>query len=289
MQLGERLSDTLDCVANCNQRFRLVLERGGELEIEMQVSVQGEGELMRLILEGTAAGVMARRSTLADPRPLVIRQVVQPGVYFVLVQGVGESIPFAIAATLNASEDVPVAGRPAAPVVAAGLPPGPAIPERVKSERGLGSEAAWDPTVDFKVYRSFAFAPIEQGGVGTPMEEPYHRRIRRALATELELKGFARAELDTADLLIGFGVGNSTRTWFGMVHPAWFDRWADAGAHVGPHVYSRGTLSIDIVDPRAQRLIWHSWSSQGLEPGTDELDVIQRAAADVLAKFPPAP
>jgi hypothetical protein len=243
---------------------------------------------MRLILETPAAGVLVRRSSLADPLPLVIRQTVQPGVYFVLVQGVGQSIPFQIAATLTPSE-----GGDPAPRVAGGAsegssaPPDLEVPERIASAKGLKSEAAWDPKADFTSYRTFAFAPVEQGGVGQPMEEPHHRRIRRALTAELERKGFAAAEFDAADLWIGFGVGNSTRTWFGLMHPVWFDRWTDDGAHVGAHVYSRGTLSVDIVDPEAQRLIWHSWSSQGLEPATEELDVIQRAAADALAMFPP--
>ena len=69
-----------------------------------------------------------------------------------------------------------------------------------------------------------------------------------------------------------------------------YDRYAlrDMGA---VEVAPRGTLSLDIIETRTGRLVWHAWTTRGLSRvvPSDETrsEVLRVAVTEALAKFPP--
>jgi hypothetical protein len=154
----------------------------------------------------------------------------------------------------------------------------------------MRGEAAYDPGVDFGRLETFGFVkrPKPQPGVaGQPMEQPVERQLRRAIAFDLEQKGFVRADPQEADFLVGIGIGSQTAAWYQRAMPSYFDDWGSRGRSVGMHTYSQRALIIDILDPRAKTLVWHGWSSRGVPPQRIRDEVINEIVAEVLEKFPP--
>lgn len=286
LQLGERLSDTLECAtAVCVRRFRIVVPEPGQLTIGARTNIENENELFSMTLESTHSGVLGSKTTDTDPGPLLLVTAdATPGTYFLLIRGAGGRIPFTVGSRLE---------RGGVPVAAAA--PNPDIevskPDLRKLEGGgARGGAAYDPGVDFGAFKTFAFVkrPKPQPGqAGQPMEEPVERQLRRTIAFDLERKAFIRGEPDTADFLIGVGIGSSTAAWYSRGLPYYFDTWEAGGHIVGTHTYSQRTLVIDILDPKAEKLVWHGWSSVGVPPLRMRDDVINEIVADVLESFPP--
>jgi hypothetical protein len=285
-RLGVRLSDTLECTtAVCVRRFRIVVPEPGKLTIGARANIENANELFSISLESTHSGVLGSKSTDTDPGPLLLVSAdATPGTYFLLIRGAGGRIPYTVGSRLE---------RGGAPVKAATSNPDIEIakPDLRKLEGGAaGGGAAYDPGVDFGAFKTFAFVkrPKPQPGqAGQPMEEPVERQLRRTIAFDLERKGFVRGEPDTADFLIGVGIGSSTAAWYSRGLPYYFDTWESGGHIVGTHTYSQRTLVIDMVDPKAEKLVWHGWSSVGVPPLRMRDEVINEIVAEVLDAFPP--
>jgi hypothetical protein len=60
---------------------------------------------------------------------------------------------------------------------------------------------------------------------------------------------------------------------------------------MGFEVDTRGTLVVDIIDVRSDRLAWHAWTTKGIGPGITYGEkttaLIREAVGDLLAEFPP--
>jgi hypothetical protein len=50
--------------------------------------------------------------------------------------------------------------------------------------------------------------------------------------------------------------------------------------------YREGTLIIDIIDRKEQRLVWRGWSEQSLEGVADFENSVSSRVWDILARFP---
>lgn len=154
----------------------------------------------------------------------------------------------------------------------------------------------YDRNVDFGRYRTFEML----GGTllleGRPDDSNtlVKDRIRGELVAELSRKGFQLVEAG-ADLLVSFVAGARTVTevemtgpyragygpywgfssWWGPVYQEWWTR-----------TYIKGTLIIDIMDSRTQRLSWRAYAEADVR-SVDASDLIRKAVRKAFAKFPP--
>jgi hypothetical protein len=293
--------DELDCYSHrCEKRFRLVIDRPGQLVVSAIPQFPSEDAQAWIVLEGIT-GVLGQsgsgRGPHSDVTVVAVSRAVDPGVYFVLIQSVGGPTPYQLTARFTPGAGAPAA-QPAAsasrtPAVPTEGPP----PRLVQVSLGGNARANYDPAVSFGALRTFRFpAPAGAGGTGPPgaaMEQPLDRQIRRYLADDLTLKGFRQASgNETADLIVGFSRGTIVRTYSWI--PAIYDRYGlgvdPASWGFGGQVDPRGTLVVDLVTP-SNRIAWHAWTTKGLGPGitpgprTDAL--LRQSVTEVLAGFPP--
>jgi hypothetical protein len=289
-----------DCFSSvCNQRFRVVVDRPGQLTVIASLVLESEEQQARLVLEAVS-GVLAQQSTgrgrRVDPPVLAVRRPVTPGLYFVLLQTIGGRIPYELTATLTpdagANAELAMKEVPEAP------PPRPEGPPPLltKVKKGPGAGASYDPTVRYSQYQAFAFRPFPRPGEkvprGTPLDMPIDRQIRRFLKETLELKGFRQAEgAEQADFVVGFSRGNQSTTWYAWFYPTLYSQYDVGGVGIGPQVYTRGSLVVDIVDTRTQRIAWHSVSSRdigpGITPGAATTKLVREGVAEAMQGFPP--
>lgn len=295
LALGSPYVDELDCFSHqCQQRFRVVVTEPGQLTVTTSVGLATQDEQARLVLEGVR-GVLAQngsgRGPFTDPPILTVRETVDVGVYFVLLQSVGATVPYEILATLTPSEAPPPEPEVAEPPP---LPTEP-LPMLTKVELGPRSAAAYDPGVRFSQLRTYAFVSLPRAGdapAGTPVEQPKDRAIRRFMADALALKGFHQATgSEVPDFVVGFSTSTGSSTWYAITYPVLFDTYVDSGLPYGPHVYESGSLVVDIVEARTDRLAWHAYTRKGMGPGITPGEktsaLLREAVTDVLADFPP--
>ena len=149
-----------------------------------------------------------------------------------------------------------------------------------------------DRDLDFSQYRTYDWGPSDARPTGdarldaNPQFTDYvHGAVERELAT----RGLNLLGSGTPDLLIHYHANISQRIDVGAADQE-FEFCAGEGCDPPVTVYEAGTLVIDIVDARTNRVIWRGWAQDGIQ---DELAdpqrmeaLIEQAVARMLARFP---
>ncbi len=149
----------------------------------------------------------------------------------------------------------------------------------------------YDSAVVFGSYGSWAFAPVEQDGGFTSLDD---RRVREAIEHELNRKAMRQLAVDEADLLVdwriveeerleqsgvglGFGFGSGNFGW-GMAAP--------------PPVreVTEGKLVVRLADRDTGEVIWQATSRRYLRenqsPDTRR-KIIDEVVSDMFSQYPP--
>lgn len=164
---------------------------------------------------------------------------------------------------------------------------------------GFAVDTDYDPGTDFSGYRSWYWLPPSPTGDPRIDNDLVANRIRGAVERSLAARGYAKTS--TGEGSFGIGYHGFIQ---GKVDVQTVDRyygygpgWGRYGAGYGGMAtetyvdqYDEGTLILDIVDTRSQKLVWRgSTSARVIEddsPG--ERDERAQAVVDaILAKFPP--
>ena len=153
----------------------------------------------------------------------------------------------------------------------------------------------FDHAASFNQYRSFQMGEGKVIEKGTVTENTIVKdRIDTAVQNGLETKGLVPAS-DNADLIARFAVGVRTVKELQSVgYPVAVGMW---GPYPGvPSAYPNdfwvtehpeGTLVIDLVDARSQKLVWRAYVvAEG--SGMGDPAFLQKAVTKAFERFPPA-
>lgn len=156
----------------------------------------------------------------------------------------------------------------------------------------------YDPTADFALYRTWGFyqpVAMEQAGYSSWISE----RVRDDVRREMEARGY-RYVAEGADLLVNFQgvIEDKTAVWqmprsdvewfYSYRHrsyvavPLWYDETL-------VRQYREGTLTVDLVDGKRNRMVWTGSASAPLMPGSKpekRMAGIDRTVAGIFAKYP---
>ena len=154
----------------------------------------------------------------------------------------------------------------------------------------------FDPQADFGAYRTWAWLAEKSTPTGdVRLDNPMlNERVQRAIAAELGARGYQKAEPARADLRVGYHLALQQKLdAYTIDHVYGYGpRWG--GAMVVPETvvttYEEGTLVIDLVDARRDRLAWRGWTSRRVEPPKDPEESekrVREVVSQILAKFPP--
>ena len=309
----------------CRVRYRLVMGRAGRLSISVDgpraERTDESSRLARVMFQDVNGRTLSRNDPADETGPMTVAAHVESGPYFVLIQGLGPAFEYTVTASLAAgftfsakpSSDSGTAAGGAAGTAAGGATAGAAAettwPPRspISSLRGTGkhvpgdtsdgADFASDPTVDILAMRSYAFAedPRKQleGKEAEGHGDPFViRAIQREIRYALGDYGIAQVAPEGADYLISVQVGSSATTWYSLnnqifntSYQTYFNSWGSMGAFIKPHSYLDGTLVIDFIDPRTEKLVWHGWTTEPVNVNLDRTDILKKAVRTVLAQF----
>ena len=132
-------------------------------------------------------------------------------------------------------------------------------------------------------------------GIANPVNES---RLRGSIAAQLATQGVQpAATADTADCLVGYGIG--ARTGIEGAYPVgwgvgygWGGRhgFYGAGYWDEPYVYREGIIAVDLYDAKSKQPVWHASVNQSLfgATGPEAEQKIDRAVAAIFTKYPRA-
>jgi hypothetical protein len=148
-------------------------------------------------------------------------------------------------------------------------------------------------TADFARYRTFAWMPIADA---PPIDQDtgsrgLNNRLYSAVEQQLQRDGYVPAASADADLLFTFRI--LREDGYDDAHVPYAAQWHPGAyvelAHASDQSYERGTLIVDAVDRREDKLVWRGSASARLLPHLSYEKRAERAedaVAKIFATFP---
>jgi Domain of unknown function (DUF4136) len=150
------------------------------------------------------------------------------------------------------------------------------------AERGL----------DFAQYRTYHWGPADALPTGDPRldRNPFFQdHVQGAVEKHLAAKGLERSTSGTADLLMHYHASINQRIDVNRIDRE-YGYCYDQNCQVRVIDYEAGTLVLDLVDTRTNRLIWRGWAQNSVEGLLGDQDRMARnideAVRRMLRKLP---
>ena len=149
--------------------------------------------------------------------------------------------------------------------------------------------------LDFSRYRTFDWGPADALPTGDPRldDNPdFKDRFEGAIERQMALKGYQRAASQTPDLLLHYHASVHERLNINQVDTT-RGYCYDEDCQGLVFEYEQGTIVLDVVDARANRVIWRGWAQDALVDLLDDRGRMERrlneAASRMLARLPSRP
>ena len=133
-------------------------------------------------------------------------------------------------------------------------------------------------------YRTYAWGPASALSTGDPRldnNEFFDRRVRERIQKALTAKGFEQATADP-DVLVHYHASVTQRIDPSELDPA-SPQCEDANCH--PFLFDSGTLFIDLIDARTDRLAWRGWAEGSVDGLIDNQEWIEARVDEAVAKI----
>lgn len=140
-------------------------------------------------------------------------------------------------------------------------------------------------------HRTYGWAAVEELRTGDPRldnNEIFHQRVQEAVDRAMAARGYEQGA--PPDLLLHYHASVTQRIDVSQLDQRYGG--CEAG-DCGPRVYDRGTLVIDLVDARTNRLLWRGWAEDAVDRVIDDQDwleeKIDEAVRRILDRLPRRP
>ncbi len=170
---------------------------------------------------------------------------------------------------------------------------------------GVRVSTDFDPGIDFARYQSFAWLdpPLRetsQSETPTPGLDPLlhnslvDQRVRSAVEQALVQRGYRKVDApDAADFQLRYSVFSQDVTQDDPVYVSggygWgrYPYYGTGVVYGGTTTYQQGTLILDVIDPRTERIAWRGWAPSRTKDGYIDPQRLVTTVDAIVAKFPP--
>lgn len=156
----------------------------------------------------------------------------------------------------------------------------------------MTSGAHLQHALDVARYHTFDWGPAGALPAGDPQldRNPFFRdHLEGAVEKHLAMHGFERVQSGTPDLLVHYHASITSRIDVNRIDRE-YGYCYDATCESRVFDYEAGTLVLDFVDPRTNRVIFRGWAQSAVKPMPNDRDVmatrINEAVAQMLERFP---
>lgn len=141
---------------------------------------------------------------------------------------------------------------------------------------------------DVTKYRTYAWAPAEDQATGDPRLDNntfFRDRLQAQVDRRLDDRGFEKTPGVGPDLIVHYHASVTQE-----INAAGLDRPNVTCEDCRPYVYDAGTIVVDLVDARTNRLVWRGWAEGTLEGAIDNQAFMERrideAVAQIIERLP---
>lgn len=142
--------------------------------------------------------------------------------------------------------------------------------------------ASLERGMDFARYTSYAWAPDDQFNTGDARldsNEFFERQLRATANDVLAKRGFEQASAATAQLIVHYHASATQR-----IDVNHLDQQYGYCDECHSSIYDAGTITLDFVDAKTNKLVWRGWAEGSLE-GIDNQDLIETRVKDAVSKI----
>jgi hypothetical protein len=147
-----------------------------------------------------------------------------------------------------------------------------------------------EPGLDFAQYRTYGWGPADALPTGDPRldQNPFFQdHFQGSVEKGLAARGFEQSA--APDLLIHYHANVRRRIDIDRLDRQ-YGYCYDSDCQAGVTEHEAGTLVLDVVDARTNRLIWRGWAQSRVEDMIEKPDTmarqIDKAVVRMLARFP---
>lgn len=141
--------------------------------------------------------------------------------------------------------------------------------------------------LDFSSYRTFDWGPADALPTGDARldQNPFFKdRVQGAVEKQLAARGIELATSGAPDLLVHYHANITQRIDVNRVDRT--SGYCSGGDCPGFAIdYEAGTLVIDIIDARSNRLIWRGWAQNSVEDMLDDPDTMARTINEAVTRM----
>lgn len=141
---------------------------------------------------------------------------------------------------------------------------------------------------NFSEFRTYAWAPAHQLATGDPRldnNEFFQARVKAAVEKGLEARGLEKMPDGPADIVLHYHTSVTQE-----VDANGVDERYGYCEGCRPSVFDAGTLTLDMVDTRTNRLVWRGWAERSFDGIVDDQQWLERqvdeAVDRILRKYP---
>ena len=143
---------------------------------------------------------------------------------------------------------------------------------------------------DFAQYRTYGWAPTDAFETGDPRLDAnafFHDRIQSDIEKELATRGFEKSTSGRPDLIVHYHASIHQK-----IDASGLDQEYGycAKNECSPYVYEAGTLLVDFVDGRTNKLVWRGWAEDTVDGIIDHQQLLERkldkAVSRILQRLP---
>jgi hypothetical protein len=158
-------------------------------------------------------------------------------------------------------------------------------------------ETQADPEASFSGFETYSWMPNPRG-VDRRVGPQVAAWIIEAIDEQLTAKGFAKLDTGDTDFKVGYHAAvqgtmevSYIDSYYGYGVQPWYPRFgAVEQQQSAARYYDQGSIVIDIVDARSNRLVWRGVAEAEVDRQADQekrQPRIQEAVRKILADFPP--
>jgi hypothetical protein len=139
--------------------------------------------------------------------------------------------------------------------------------------------------IDVRQYRTFSWGPPDTVSTGDPRLDNnrfFDERVRAQVEKELAARGFEKESSGTPDLLVHYHASVTQEIDVRNLDREY--RYCE-NADCRPYVYDAGTLFVDLVDPRTNKLVWRGWAEGSVEGVIDNQDWMEARVDEAVTRI----
>jgi hypothetical protein len=136
---------------------------------------------------------------------------------------------------------------------------------------------------DFAQFRTYAWGPDVEVATGDPRldSNPFFRdRVKASTERELAARGWEKVDAAAADVTLHYHASVRQRLDLSTVNQKYEDC-----AGCGASVFDQGTLTLDLVNPATNKLVWRGWSERSIDGVVDNQELLEKQIDEAIARI----